>query len=65
MGPGAGHGSTFGGNPMAAAAGNVVLDTMTPAFLEQVAEKGRRLREGIAAPTAMAILAAAVSALTL
>ena len=43
------HGSTFGGNPMAAAAGNVVLDTMTPAFLEQVAEKGRRLREGIAA----------------
>ena len=43
------HGSTFGGNPMAAAAGNVVLDAMTPAFLAEVAEKGRYLREGIAA----------------
>ena len=43
------HGSTFGGNPMAAAAGSVVMDTLTPAFLEQVREKGRYLREGIAA----------------
>ena len=43
------HGSTFGGNPMAAAAANVVMDAMTPAFLQEVAEKGRYLREGIAA----------------
>ena len=43
------HGSTFGGNPMAAAAGNVVLDTLTPAFLAQVMEKGQYLRNGIAA----------------
>ena len=43
------HGSTFGGNPMAAAAANVVLDTMTEAFLEEVAEKGQYLRERIAA----------------
>ena len=43
------HGSTFGGNPMAAAAGNVVVDTLTPAFLAQVMEKGQYLRDGIAA----------------
>ena len=43
------HGSTFGGNPMAAAAANVVLDTMTPEFLREVAEKGAYLREQIAA----------------
>ena len=43
------HGSTFGGNPMAAAAANVVLDTMTPEFLREVAEKGAYLRERIAA----------------
>ena len=43
------HGSTFGGNPMAAAAANVVLDTLTPNFLAQVAEKGQYLRSGIAA----------------
>ena len=43
------HGSTFGGNPMAAAAGCVVLDTMTPEFLEQVKAKGQYLRDGIAA----------------
>jgi len=42
------HGSTFGGNPMAAAAANVVMDTLTPDFLAQVAEKGRYLRDGIA-----------------
>lgn len=43
------HGSTFGGNPMAAAAANVVMDTLTPAFLEEVREKGQYLRERIAA----------------
>ena len=43
------HGSTFGGNPMAAAAANVVMDTLTPAFLQEVAERGQYLRDGIAA----------------
>ena len=43
------HGSTFGGNPMAAAAANVVLDTLTPEFLREVQEKGEYLRSGIAA----------------
>ena len=42
------HGSTFGGNPMAAAAANVVVDTLTPEFLEDVKRKGQYLREGIA-----------------
>ncbi len=41
------HGSTFGGNPVSAAAANVVMDRLTPAFLAQVAEKGKYLREGI------------------
>ena len=48
LGPGD-HGSTFGGNPVAAAAGCVVLDTMTPEFLDQVKAKGQYLRDGIAA----------------
>jgi len=43
------HGSTYGGNPMAAAAANVVVDTMTPEFLAQVKEKGEYLRKGIEA----------------
>ena len=43
------HGSTFGGNPMSAAAANVVMDTLTPDFLAQAAEKGKYLRDGIAA----------------
>ena len=43
------HGSTFGGNPMAAAAANVVLDALTPEFLREVQEKGEYLRSGIAA----------------
>ena len=42
------HGSTFGGNPMAAAAANTVMDRLTPDFLAQVAEKGQYLRDGIA-----------------
>jgi len=44
------HGSTFGGNPMAAAAGKVVLDTiLADGFLEEVQEKGRYIRDRIAA----------------
>ena len=43
------HGSTFGGNPMAAAAANVVMDTLTPEFLAQVKEKGDYLKKAIEA----------------
>ncbi|MBO9579894.1 MAG: aspartate aminotransferase family protein [Sphingobium sp.] len=39
------HGSTYGGNPLAMAAGNAVLDVMLePGFFEGVAAKGERLR---------------------
>jgi acetylornithine/N-succinyldiaminopimelate aminotransferase len=39
------HGSTFGGNPLACAAGNATLDViLAPGFLEDVERKGRRLR---------------------
>lgn len=39
------HGSTYGGNPLAMAAGNAVLDIAgTPEFLANVCEKGERLR---------------------
>jgi len=39
------HGSTYGGNPLAMAAGNAVLDVMLePGFFESVAAKGDRLR---------------------
>jgi acetylornithine/N-succinyldiaminopimelate aminotransferase len=42
------HGSTFGGNPLACAAGNAVLDIMlAPGFLEDVDRKGRRLRTAL------------------
>jgi len=38
------HGSTFGGNPIAAAAGLVVLDTVTkPGFLDEIARKGEKI----------------------
>jgi acetylornithine/N-succinyldiaminopimelate aminotransferase len=38
------HGSTFGGNPLAAAAGLAVLETVNnPAFLKDIARKGERL----------------------
>jgi acetylornithine/N-succinyldiaminopimelate aminotransferase len=40
------HGSTFGGNPVAAAAGLVVLETVTkPEFLKEIARKGGRMKE--------------------
>jgi acetylornithine/N-succinyldiaminopimelate aminotransferase len=39
------HGTTFGGNPLACAAGNAVLDIiLAPGFLEGVERKGRKLR---------------------
>jgi predicted acetylornithine/succinylornithine family transaminase len=42
------HGSTFGGNPVAAAASEVVLDRLVAAgFLEDVAKKGAVLRRGL------------------
>lgn len=42
------HGSTFGGNPLATAVGNAVLDVMTePGFLDQVKERAAQLRAGI------------------
>ncbi len=42
------HGSTFGGNPVAAAASLAVLDRLTaPGFLEKVAKKGRSLHRGL------------------
>ena len=38
------HGSTFGGNPLAMAIGNAVLDVMlAPGFLDNVAKLGRQL----------------------
>ena len=43
------HGSTFGGNTVAAAAGLVVLDTVTnPAFLAEIARKGEKFMNTIA-----------------
>jgi acetylornithine/N-succinyldiaminopimelate aminotransferase len=45
--PGA-HGTTFGGNPLACAAGNAVLDVLlAPGFLDQVERRGRQLRSGL------------------
>lgn len=38
------HGSTFAGNPLACAGANVVLDAMTPIFLEDVKKKGELLK---------------------
>ena len=43
------HGSTFGGNPIAAAAGLVVVDTVAkPAFLREIVRKGEKMRGIIA-----------------
>jgi acetylornithine/N-succinyldiaminopimelate aminotransferase len=42
------HGTTFGGNPLAAAAGRVVLAELgSPGFLEGVAKKGERILETV------------------
>ncbi len=43
------HGSTFGGNPLAAAVGNAVLDVvLEPGFIERVARLGLLLRQRLA-----------------
>lgn len=42
------HGSTFGGNPMATAVGNAVLDLMLePGFMDQVNTRGAQLIDGL------------------
>src|SRR5439155_16586071 len=42
------HGTTFGGNPLACAAANAVLDVMlAPGFLERVEHNGKRLWTGL------------------
>jgi acetylornithine/N-succinyldiaminopimelate aminotransferase len=44
------HGSTFGGNPVAAAAGLVVLETVdSPAFLAEISRKGEKIAAAIRA----------------
>ena len=48
LGPGQ-HATTFGGNPVCAAAGCAVLDILDDAAIAQVAEKGRYLRNAIEA----------------
>jgi acetylornithine/N-succinyldiaminopimelate aminotransferase len=43
------HGTTFGGNPLAMAVGNAVLDVvLAPGFIERVAELGLLLRQRLA-----------------
>jgi acetylornithine/N-succinyldiaminopimelate aminotransferase len=43
------HGSTFGGNPLAMAVGNAVLDAiLEPGFLEHVQQMGLRLKQELA-----------------
>ena len=46
MGPGT-HGSTFGGNPVSAAAGCAVMDLLTDEMISQVKEKGAYIRTAI------------------
>ena len=44
------HGSTYGGNPLATAIGNAVLDVvLEPGFLERVARLGGLFRQKLAA----------------
>ncbi len=43
------HGTTFGGNPLAMAVGNAVLDViLAPGFIDQVAQTGLRLKQSLA-----------------
>ncbi|MGE0844999.1 MAG: aspartate aminotransferase family protein [Flavobacteriaceae bacterium] len=43
------HGSTYGGNPLAMAVGNAVLDIiLEPGFLERVRDAGARIKQGLA-----------------
>lgn len=43
------HGTTFGGNPLAMAVGNAVLDiVLAPGFIEKVAQTGLRLKQSLA-----------------
>jgi acetylornithine/N-succinyldiaminopimelate aminotransferase len=47
------HGTTYGGNPLAMACGNAVLDILlAPGFLDDVARKGLLLRQSLAAVAA-------------
>ena len=48
LGPGT-HATTFGANPVCAAAGLVVQDILSDAFLDEVKAKGEYLRQGIEA----------------
>ncbi len=49
LGPGT-HGTTYGGNPLACAAGNAVLDViLAPGFLAEVTRKGEVLWNGLEA----------------
>ena len=48
LGPGT-HATTFGANPVCAAAGLAVQETLDDAFLQEVQEKGAYLRNGIEA----------------
>ena len=48
LGPGS-HATTFGANPICAAAGLLVQETLTDAFLEEVQAKGNYLRSAIEA----------------
>ena len=41
------HATTFGGNPVCAAAAIYVLDTLSPEFLEGVSRKGEYIRRAI------------------
>ena len=43
------HATTFGGNPIAAAAANAVLDELNEAMMEEIQRKGAYLREQITA----------------
>lgn len=39
------HGTTFGGNPVACAGGQVVLEKLSPAMLEEISQKAKYMRD--------------------